>query len=280
MIPATIASPDRLVLTAPMALRFRDPWGQQVAWSRFRVVARHPLRPGKEWSLVPGPSGGFLLHDLPAVLSANYPSVGDDLPPATTTRDSRWMVRVQDPLGQFLPMDFAVTVPTAGFVRISKDPTDPALEGTGLGMFPSSMRPYPASWAVVRANLVSASDLQPLAWARMVVYQGSTALGAGLSNASGEVLASFPCPPPPPVPLDPHEAASYDPKAWTCTARVFHDVALQESEIPPQSVIAGSPEVQPLESLAPDTPMGPWTLRAGVTRILSTHSKSSLHVAA
>lgn len=280
MIPAPIASPDRLVLSAPMALRFRDPWAQQVQWSRMRVVARHPLRPGREWNLVPGPSGGFLLHDLPPVLSANHPSGSDHLPEPATARDPRWVVRVQDPLGQFLPMEFAVSVPTTGDVRSAKDPTDPSLDGTDLGLFPSSTRPCPASWAVVRANLVSASDLLPLAWARLVVYHGTDAIGVGLSDGSGEVLVSFPYPPPPPVPLDPVQAAGYDPKAWTCTAKVFHGAGTDAGRIPSQAIVAGFPEVHPLESLAPSTPLGSWVLRAGATRILSTHSKPSLHVAA
>ena len=119
----------------------------------------------------------------------------------------RYLVRVTDPEGRFLPLRFAADLPAQGLFTCLSDasPPEPFTLPTEHGspiplmtervpLFSAPGRPAPGALAAIRAQLVELGTERPAAWAIVTATIDGLVRGIGLADEIGRVTVLFPYP--------------------------------------------------------------------------------------
>jgi hypothetical protein len=268
---------DRVVLTAPFGVIFRDSFDQRVAAEGLNVELRDVLA-NRRQALAANAHGVFVAHRLrPGPPPGD---VGIDSPPATR----RYELRLDDPLGRFLPLQLQVDLPVDGLLQAPDVVLSPPGEPR-VPLYSAPTRTMPAGVGIVRASLRRASDpAQAAAWARVELWLGGTRLGEGLADAAGNLLLPCLLPPPRDPPLHgspPVAEAAFERNRWDVTLRAHWDPALAGATVPDLQALQHQPEVALLaDAGSPATPLGLQVLRAGQPLVARSGGSSFLFVGA
>jgi len=268
---------DRVLRRALLGLQFRDVLDGRVVAEGLRVDLQDLWQPRHNRALVANPSGVFVLHDFPGLRG-----FGDDALPSPAEA-GRFRLTAVDTSGRYLPVALAPPLSADGLWApdlVSPWVSPPDQPGH-VPLWPAATRSLPGSLATVRAELRRAgNDDQPVPWARVEAWLGSTRLGEGLADEAGRLLLAFPLPRPRPATLGTSPAGRPTAFEWTLTLRAHWNPAFQAAPLPYLDEIQAQPEVPLLARASPPLPLGPVTLLAGETLVLASPPSSFLTVAA
>jgi len=183
---------ERVRITTPLGLRFRDIVTDQLVRSGLRVTARLEDDPLRVVTAQPTAGGIYAFHHLPELRDIEYANEDlrlDQL--GAVTR--RYIVRVEDPQGIFMPVAFIVSAPQAGiFPNGEGNGSPPGL--SAFDLFSQPARLAPGGFAEVCADLIDAAAGLPAAHALLEVrVNGNNYFG--LSDSEGKVVVMLPYPP-------------------------------------------------------------------------------------
>lgn len=191
LLPATRPL-EKFALTSPLGIRFWDVGANRAVPGGLNVTATAPH--GLVLQAVQTSSGAYAFPSLPNVRREPL-SPGVDYfsaPPARV----RFLMKVEDPQGRFLPAHFTVNAPVEGFFSLP-GPTRGWPAGY-VPLFSTPARPAPVGRAVIRAQLHDAVLGRPAAWALLEaeVGTGPAAVRAhGLADPKdGSVVIFLPYP--------------------------------------------------------------------------------------
>lgn len=268
MIGSAFTALDVVMRVAPIGIRL---WDVQAGAAAEDLQVGFQPEYGPSRLAIRTPSGVYTLADLPGLAAAER-GPGDPpywyRPPV----EGSFRLTVRDPVSRYLPMDLDVLVPARGLYR----PVCgfPELDAPVVPVFSGPARPVPAGFAVVRAGLELASG-GPARWARLDVVLPDGVRSRGVADGQGRVAVMFPYPEPPPAPLVPLIAAS-----WQLGVEVYFGVglpraAVSDADQPPE--ICDVLRQRPASALADDQhQLTEATLLFGRELVLSTAGHSTL----
>lgn len=175
------------VIRTPLGLRFWDAVTDTQIREGLTVRAR-PAAGGRVTFAHRTLSGVYAFHGLPGMHDLEYPRGDSDASPSVARP---FEVTVTDDSGRFLPTRFAVDLPHAGLYAVATSPPGAA---AGFYLFSAPARTVPPGVAVLRAQLVDATEDAPAAHAVVEV----TILGQrwfGIADERGVVAVLVPYPP-------------------------------------------------------------------------------------
>jgi len=186
---------ERRRVTTPLGIRFWDAAMDRPVTSGLRVTARPENLAKPVAAAQPTRSGIYAFHHLPNLRDFEYADhdFGPDMPAPAT---KRYVVRVEDGLGRFLPAAFVVSAPFAGIFpagHLIQSPPAPI----GFDLFSSVTRRLPGGFAEVHATLLDVSRNPPVPAAHVVleISVGPQQHYHGVSDAAGKAVVCFPYPP-------------------------------------------------------------------------------------
>lgn len=243
---------DRIVRPALLGVLFHDAVdGKPVHGEDLVVEAIDARRPDQPLRLSPSRSGVYGLHTLRGVHTllgaSTSPSDLVDSPPPT----GRLSVRVRDRSGRYVEALLKPSWPSPDILRV---PLHSAIT-----------RPVPLALASLKVDLRRRSDSTlPACWAWLTLRLGSNVLAEGPADAQGRAHLVFPLP-------KPREGLPHGSPAtaqalldWSVTLHArWHpdrrpDTLVDWVELPAQ------PDIPLLQAVAPDAPLAPLSLQAGV----------------
>jgi hypothetical protein len=182
---------DTVTRTGLLGLRFWDGAGARAIADELDVrELSHGTR------LRPGPSGVFVLHDLPG-LHASATGSGDAAfwtsPPASVPLE----IEVVDRAGRFLAFRFAAAAPAHGLFAEDFGGSPPEGPIGGVPLFSAPSRRIAGGLAAVRADLWDAGREAPAANAILEVSAPGLPARRGIADERGRVVVPFPYPEPP-----------------------------------------------------------------------------------
>jgi hypothetical protein len=286
---------DTVVRRALLGLQCRDLVDHRVVAEGLRVELVDLWRPERRRDLVANRSGVFVLHDFPGLNSFGDVPAGASPADSSTTASSpgdeagRWRLTVRDTLARYLPLTLAPTLPAEGLLGLAGGAVSPAGPHSDtdpwLPLYSAPTRPLPVAQASLRTELrrASAPD-QPVPWARLELWLGSEVIGEGMSDANGRALLVFALPRPREATLRTSPAGSATRFDWPVTLRAFSQpgigLGLGSGAAPDLESLLAQPEATLLDRPdAPPVPLGPLTLRAGETLVVTGTTSSFLYVA-
>ena len=168
---------------------------------------RGPAHTPAAWR-APIAAASYVAHAVPGLRGfelggADPPDGGGD---AWAGALRRCRIRVADPQGRFLPMEFDAGLPARGLLDgtalgLAPLPLSPGGESpprrVRIPLFSAPGRPLPDPLAVVRAQLRQAGTGLAAAWALLGVSIEGRLRGLGLADPQGRVAVMFPYPEPP-----------------------------------------------------------------------------------
>ena len=145
--------------------------------------------------------------------------------PWTPAQSAAFEVEVHDPAGDFLPIRFAATLPSASRFRLACGSPAP---GPFVPLFSSPGRTVPAAMAVVRADLWDIVHGRPAAGALLEITPAPGLRARGMADQRGSVSVIFGYPEPVRFTgFSPGDASGLplDQQTWTAGLRVFYAAA-------------------------------------------------------
>lgn len=262
---------ERILLVAPLGLRFWDEVTSAFITDGLRVTAHPKHAPARAVSAIASPSGVYGFVRLPGVRDREPDEADDAYWASLPARD--FVVAVADPEGRFLPCTFAVKAPAqqiggmlCGGVPAAKVP-----------LFSAPSRGVSSPIAVIRADLRE-PDKKPAASALVEALLNGNVLARGLSNEHGNVALFFPYPE-----IAPGGMQSLGEQKWTIRLRVQYAPANPREPVmrgPDLCRVLAQPAATLLDALAPDVPLPDQTLSYGETLIVKSNGKSHVWVQA
>ena len=234
---------------------------------------------------VPGPSGVFVIHDLPGIRASAFGAGDDDFwrsPPMTR----RVILELRDAWERFVPLRLSAEVPHRGLFApdcVSASPPDDG--SVSVPLFSSATRTAPAGFAAVRADLWDFDADAPAAWAVLEVRAGEGPVHRGIAGADGRASVLLPYPEPathlasPPAGL-----GGLSSQTWPASVAVRYTPAApsppsKASAAPPDLCsVLGQPGATALASASPLAPLDPQTLVFGRELVLRSAGRSVLLV--
>lgn len=184
---------EKIRTTTPLGIRFWDVATEQQVTSGLSVTARPEQQPRPLIAAQRTSGGIYAFHHLPGL--RDVANMNTDLQldePFALTR--RYIVRVEDSLGRYLPVAFVVSAPFAGIFPFGTGEQSPPAS-RGFDLFSRATRQAPAAFAEVRADLWDRDRDAPATHAVLEVRTEPGSLYHGISDADGKVVVYFPYPP-------------------------------------------------------------------------------------
>lgn len=195
-----------IALPVPLGLRLRDTATGQFVGTGLKVGVQRKVAGARRYELAPTPSDHWTNQNLLGAFRGlpENPAAWPD-----ETRD--YLIAVDDPAGQYLPLRLTGKLPVNGPLAWSEWPDLPVAEygplmpqGAAQGLKPPYLPLFPASaysaspLARVHAHLAlrdpATGVLADAAWALVKVLLGTKVVGIGLADAGGAVGVFFPYP--------------------------------------------------------------------------------------
>jgi len=233
-----------------------------------------------------GPSGVFVVHDLPGLRASAFGS-GDDAFWSSPPVEAPFVFQLTDTQGRFLPFVFTAEVPLRGLFAddcgIASSPPD-ATTGS-VPLFSTPSRVAPAGIAAVRADLKDAETGAEASWAVLEVSINNAAVYRGVADEHGRVAVLMPYPKPPWLASPPPGSRALSDQTWPVTVSVrygrpasppFPDPA--SGEPPDLCAVLTQPTGTLLASASPEAPLGAQTLLFGRELVLRTGTGPDLLV--
>jgi hypothetical protein len=267
---------DQTVLSPALGVMFRDGVDDRVVSDGLRVSLEDPQQP----LLPPQPLtangyGVFVAHQVPRLRTWMASSPMD-------TR--RYTLKLEDPLGRFLPMTIPADLPSDGLLEPACMGTSPGAAVPSVPLYSAAARTVPVGHAEVRVDLRLASEPDvAAAWARLELWLDDTGqlLAEGLADERGCALlvCAQPALRDPPLRASPPDAQA--PLGnWNVSLRAFWNPAIARAEVPDLCALHALPEVQLLQGTAPPRPLAPALLAAGSPLVIRSDGSSFVFVGA
>jgi hypothetical protein len=223
-----VGRPERVAIFTALGIRFWDMARDEAIRDGLHVTAWPPGRPDLARPAARAASGVFAFHRLPGMHSVEYP-VADERANASPPSARRFVVRVADRSGRFLPAVFGVDVPYQGLFPTETVSPLTGNKPPGFYLFSAPTRRAGSSTAVVRAQLLDIDTGQPAAYAVLELAVPGPRAWYGVADERGAVAVHFPYPTfrgpvggsPMSFPVDPGG------QRWAVTVRVRYAPALR-----------------------------------------------------
>jgi hypothetical protein len=237
------------MMVAPLGLRFRDESTGELVGDGLNVAVYEPGTPSGKTHAVPNPSGIYVAHHAPGLISAEH-GAGDaafwsKLPPK-----KNFVVAVTDEKRRFQPFQIDVQLPERGVLNwMSPFGLSPPADAGSIPLYSSPVRKVPAGMSVLRADLWDASNDEPAAWAVVEAYLDNKLIARGIADDQGRLALIFPQPAPrrftvssPPTITSPPAATGLPltDQTWSINLRAFY----QRTDPPPLLPGDDAPEQQ------------------------------------
>lgn len=182
---------ERVRITTPLGLRFRDSATDELVRSGLRVTARLEDNPQRMTTAQQTSTGVYAFHHLPELRDIEYSN--EDLQRDDLDKTSRrYIIRVNDPARRFLTVAFVVSAPQIGIFPNGAELGSPS-RLSAFDLFSNPARHAPPGFAQIRADLIdNATDL-PAAYALLEVEINGQCY-YGLSDLQGKIVVLFPYP--------------------------------------------------------------------------------------
>jgi hypothetical protein len=191
----------RLVLPAPLGLRFRDVATGLPVMGDLEVIVTSIRNPARTASLAVNGRGVWYARRFPGLSDATLAGTSD-----WTALRQPCRVVVNDPAGRFLPLEVVLDLPVRGIVNwpgwaalphgplapfVDADSASPpVVSRDALPLFSSPGRVSPAPLAEIRCQL-QRDDGRPAAWALLAASHGGRVRAIGQADAEGRVVLFF-----------------------------------------------------------------------------------------
>ena len=205
----TVKIMERVSRHSALGIRFWDIAGATSNVEGLEVEIYPRANPYARSALTPNRSGVYVAHTVPDLREFEYSNDEPDVLWATALKPYR--VKVNDPRGRFLPIEFDADLPARGLFTwlapwLSPPqsialPTEEGSPPPGLlervPLFSAPSRPVPEPLAVVYAQLREFGSGREGAWSLLGVSIDGRTRGLGLADEQGRVAVMFPYPEPP-----------------------------------------------------------------------------------
>jgi len=200
--PGSLPVIERLPITAPLGLRFRDSVTGAVVSDGLIVTAWSRRNPARRMTATTSLSGIYSFRRLPDLLEVENGS-GDDAFWRNPPVSRQFVIEVVDLADRFQPFRFEVTAPTRGVytgedLMLDSSPID-STGPSGIPLFSAPTRSVPSSMAVIRGELreppaAPGQRGAPAAWAVVEAEFGERRLARSFADEQGRVALIFPYP--------------------------------------------------------------------------------------
>ncbi len=187
---------ERVSIVTPFGIRFWDPALESQVSDHLEVVAYPEHSTAQGTRAQPTASGVYAFHHLPGLTRVEYPHQVPSSPPV----QRRFVVRVSDPRGRFLPLAFEEDLPLTGVYPSNLPCASPSLRPPGFYLFSAPTREAPSSMAIVRTQLETQVEQAetigsaPAAFAVLEIAAPGGRTYFGLADRRGCTAVLFPYP--------------------------------------------------------------------------------------
>jgi len=200
---------ERISRHCALGIRFWDIAGATSNVEGLQVEIYPRANPYARSVALPNRSGVYVANTVPGLRGFEYSNDAPEVLWATALRPYR--VKVNDPKGRFLPIEFDADLPQQGlftwlapWVSPPQPISLPGEEGSPpplllerVPLFSAPSRPVPEPLAVVYAQLREFGSARAAAWSLLGVAIDGRTRGLGLADSEGRVAVMFPYPEPP-----------------------------------------------------------------------------------
>lgn len=181
---------ERLTITAPLGLRFRDQVTGAFVSEGLNVSLYEPGKPITRVPARTNRSGVYVIHHAPGLLDFERGVV--EAPPG-----KRFVVAVSDVERRFQPFQFTADLPVRGvFNWVIPFGSSPPGTIPSVPLYSTSARSVPAGMAVIRADLWDVVNQIPAASAVLEASTNNQLIGRGVADDQGRIALIFPYPSP------------------------------------------------------------------------------------
>lgn len=278
---------DRVQRHALLGVQFRDAATGRIVDEGLQLTLQDLWRPHRVQALQANRSGTFVLHaaaGMPGIAAAPPPTLGSPAEPA------RYQLQVLDTHRRYLPTCLQPELPTSGLwaPAVRSPATATSAPGSDLPphvpLFSAATRQLPPALGSLRAELRRASQpAQPVPWARLELWMGSTLLAQGQADEGGRALLLFALPRPREAALGASPAGQPPAFEWTVNLRAFWNPAFRPSSVPTFDDVFSQPAAvllrAPASAPAQHQPLPLLLLVAGATLMAQQSPESYVYVA-
>jgi hypothetical protein len=267
-----------------LGIRFWDPAREAEVTDGLWVTARPKGVKTPVVSAFRTAAGIYAFQGLPGLRDDEYPTEADS-PPGGSGERKPFTIEVWDRLGRFLPLAFAVELPSpdSGVYPTASEKSPPEDKPPGVCLFSAPTRSAIPGLATVRAQLCDLDNERPAAYAKLEVEIGKKK-HYGISDERGGSVILFPYPrlinlstgSPPNGRIPLHK------QTWDITVRVYYDAmdvpAVRPGQVPLLSQIIGQNQNNIRVEGETAVKQLPAKLTYGQELVLHTNGKSELFV--
>lgn len=184
---------ERLITHSPLGIQFWDAVFNRPVAETIDVSAAPVTNPAREIRAVFTRQGIYMFPELPGLRHYTHPPPTPLAPPTGPPHPFR--IKVRDPVGRFLPINFEVDVPVSGYHGLYRpgfhaSPSDPSPR---FYLFSSPRRQVTFGVAAVRAQLQEATTGRPAPYAYAEVdIDGRRYLGYADHRGTLAILFCYP----------------------------------------------------------------------------------------
>ncbi len=234
---------ERVARHCALGIRFWDIAGATSSVEGLQVEIHPRANPHARSVALPNRSGVYVAHTVPGLRSFEFSDAAPEVLWAAALRPYR--VRVDDPRGRFLPIEFDADLPARGLFTWlapwlsppqpialpAEDGSPPPWLLERVPLFSAPSRPVPEPLAVLYAQLREFGSSLPAAWSLLGVGIAGRSCGLGLADAQGRVAVMFPYPEPPRMQLASPPEARND-FSWQLELTAFWSQASPAPAVP------------------------------------------------
>ena len=267
---------DQNVLTPVLGVMFRNCVDARVVSAGLLVSLKDPQQPNlSAQQLTANGYGVFVAHQV-----RRLRTLGAWSPVAIR----RYTLKVEDPLGRYLPMTIPADLPGEGLLQPACLSTSPGAAMPHVPLYSAAAHTVPQGHAEVRVDLRLASKPDTAAaWARLELWldDTDTLLAEGLADERGGALLLCALPALRDPPLRASPPGTQAPLSnWNVRLRAFWNPAIAQAKVPDLCALHSLPEVPLLQDTAPPRPLAAAMLMAGSPLVIRSDGSSFVFVGA